>query len=661
MIATPTDYREAVQTALAAATSYYDGPDSLLSDADYDQLLDTIAAFEDEYPSERVEHKLFTSVSAGTSGGGDVTHATPMLSLDKANTLEEISAFLAKVPAGTALSVEPKLDGIAVSVTYVGGVLTRVATRGDGVTGEDITDRVLAIAAAGLPRHIDAPADMFEVRGELVMSRDDFTYSNASRVAAGKPAFANPRNATAGSVRKSSLDYDVSLSFVVYDSAPAAMADALTDLGFTPSALLLPATDDVLAQVTAFGELRKGTDFAFPTDGIVIKVTDLVARQALGSTSRAPRWAMAYKYAADRAVTTLRAIEVGVGRTGNISYTALLEPVLIDGSTVARATLHNPKFIADRDIRIGDRVSVHKANDIIPRVELSFPEHRDHTSIPYEPSTVCPISGTELNRSGEIWRSTAPEASLGALIAYAASRDALDIDGLGTEVADALIESNRVSDLGDLFTLTVADLATLSLNAGSTDVTPRLLGEKNAAKIHANIQAAKAQPLNRFITALGIRKSGRTFGRRLANHFHTFDTLLATDEAGFLASGVEGIGPERARLFADGFQAALPVIEKLRAAGATMGETPVAGATADKPLDGMKVVVSGAMSGTLASLSRNEMNELIESLGGASSGSVSKATSLLVSSEAGTSKATKATALGVSILTPEEFAAMIGH
>lgn len=656
-------YTKSVELATRAADSYYNADAELMSDADYDQLLNAIAAYEASNPSQVIDHQLFTAVAAGTGTTGDIEHATPMLSLDKANTMAEVEKFLAAATAaGGTVSMEPKLDGMAVSVKYVDGVLNTVATRGDGRTGEDITERIHLLFVAGLPNSIEWPGDI-TLRGELLMTRDDFEYSNRNRVAAGKPAFANPRNATAGTVRKADPSYKSKLTFITYDSD--FRNSRMHSLGFIPSGSIWSDSDadPLLSRIETFGLVRKDPEFEYPTDGVVLKVNEADVREKMGATSRAPRWAIAYKYEAEAATTKILDIEVAVGRTGNISYTAVLEPVFVDGSTVARATLHNPAFIADNDLRIGDVVEVFKANDIIPRVVRSFPEHRDADSAPYEPSIFCPISGTELDRSGEIWRSIAPEASIGALIAYAASRDALDIDGLSTAIADALVSGDHpaVNDLGDLFRLQFQQLANLRL-ADTTKGGGRFLGGLVAQKLLDNIQAAKAQPLNRLITALGIRKSGRTFGRRLAAHFHTMDALLSATEADFLASGVEGIGPERAKLFYDGFQGLRPVIEKLRAAGVNMGQEPeLSGNSEQLPLAGMSVVVTGAMTGALAALSRNEMNELIEQNGAKSSGSVSKNTSLLVASEAGSSKYVKAQELGVRIVSPEEFAVLVGR
>jgi DNA ligase (NAD+) len=653
-------YTDAIDQAKTAALAYYDGSDEVMTDADYDALLNRIREYETANPDDVIDHGLFTAVAAGASAGGNVTYDVPMLSLDKVTDLADIETFADRIAAaGGTISVEPKLDGMAFNARYDNGVLVQVSTRGDGTTGEDLTDNVLKLDVTGLPKRISATGAV-NVRGELLMSNTDFDFSNTNRVASGRPAFANPRNATAGTVRKADLPYDVKVSFVTYDAVGAEPWE-LELAGFILSSNLYSTTEtDAVAKVLAFGEDRK--TFPYPTDGIVLKAVEKHVRDELGTTSRAPRWAVAYKYEAETGVSVIRDIVEGVGRTGNISYTAIFDPVTVEGSTIGRATLHNPSIIAELGVGIGSIVTVYKANSIIPRVGRVNESPVGVTA--YIPSDVSP-SGAPLDKSAVIWRSTDPADSIGALISYAGSRDALDIDGFSDAIADALVSGDRplVNDLGDLFTLQYQQLANLSL--GTTEKgTKRFLGGKVAEKILANIDAAKAQPLNRVITALGIRKSGRTFGRRLANHFHTMDALLAATEADFLTSGIEGVGPERAALFYDGFQRNRPVIDKLRAAGVNMGEEPAATADGDssaRPLEGMKVVVSGAMTGSLAGLSRNEVQELIETLGGKTSGSVSKATSLLVSSESGTSKVTKAEALGVRIVTPEEFGEMIGR
>lgn len=663
-------YRADIDTATRAAAAYTAGEELLLTDEAYDALLERIAAYETVNPGEAIEHGLFTAVSDGASAGGDVEHSSPMLSLDKVTDFAELGAFLDQVVAsggtGDLVTLEPKLDGIAVAVRYEHGRRIQVITRGDGITGEDLSAQFSSerLSIAGMPADINADVT-FEVRGEIVMSTEQFQRSNTNRVAAGKPAFANPRNATAGSVRAATRDYDVELTFIAHevpDEAPRDLFDSALEFLWTGVSLHRSFLDqqhstlaDLRAAIDAFGDYRKDDDYPYPTDGVVIKAIGSDVRAKLGTGSRAPKWAKAYKYTAERGVTTLESITMAVGRTGNISFTANLTPTLVDGSVVSRATLHNYDFIRDNDLRIGDTVEVYKAGDIIPRVVKSFPELRQGEVAPYEPERVCPISGEPLDTTGKIWRSTSPEASVGSLIQYAASRDVLDIDGLGQEVATALVEAGYVSDLADLFALTRADLRDLPIGNGR-------LGELRATGIAEQIEQAKTQPLARIITALGIRKSGRTFGRRLAAHFRSFPALLAAAPEDFLA--VEGVGEERARLFHEGFQARAAVIARLGELGVTSAVEEAADDSADAPakrLEGMKVVVTGAMTGPLAGLNRTEMNELIETAGGASSSSVSKATSLLVCGEEGSSKFKKATDLGIRIVTPEEFAEMVGR
>lgn len=668
-ISTESEYRTAVAAARAAADAYYNTDVELESDAVYDLRLAEIAAFETAYPNEVIDHQLFTAVAAGTAPAGDVTHSRPMLSLDKAQTMAEVDAFLARV-GEMDLVFEPKLDGLAINLVYRGGVFVQAATRGDGLTGEDMTAKIQALTVNHLPQTVSVTGDV-EVRGELIMTNADFEASNTARVAAGHEPFKNPRNAAAGTLRRDTIRYDAQMSFIAYDAVVdtndviARHTDMVMWLereSFRTAFNLIAQSGDprytIEDKITDFGVLREeGLDY--PTDGAVISVDPYIGRTELGAGSRTPKWALAFKYDAPTAQTTITDIEVRVGRTGNISYRAVFEPVELDGSVVGYATMNNPDWIAKKDLRIGDVIVIRKANDIIPEIVRPVTELRTDGVVPYVPSKLCPVSGEPLDTSAMIWRSPSPEASIGALINYAASRDALDIDGLGVEIADALVggDTPLVNDLGDVFTATVEQLAALRL-ADTAKGTPRTVGAKTAEKIVANIEAAKNQPLNRVITALGIRKSGRTFGRRLASHFHTMDALLAATEADFLSSGVEGIGPERARLFHEGFQKNRTVIEKLRAAGVDLGQEPQDdGAEGEtKPLTGMTVVVSGSIPG----YNRTEANELIERLGAKSSGSVSKSTSLLVTSDLTSSKSVKAQGLGVRIVAPAEFLVEVG-
>ena len=648
-------YRAAVRSAQDAAAAYYDGTDELLTDAEYDALLVDIESFEAANPESAMVHDLFVSVAGGMSGGGDLVHTTPMLSLDKANTFDEVRAFLARAAAaGGTVVMQPKMDGMAVNTKYVNGALESVAIRGDGQSGEDITDRILALSVAHLPRTIAEPG-VVEVRGELIMTSKDFAVSNAARIASGQKGFVNSRNAVAGVARKSENGYRVNVTFVAYDvvgadDLPAGFRDVQDCFPF-------PITSaGTLDNVEAFEAARKEPDYRYPTDGAVLKVVEPAVRALMGATSRAPRWAVAYKYPPVTARTVVLGIDVAVGRTGNISYTAILQPVFFAGSTVGRATLHNPDFIALKGVRIGREVEIAKMNDIIPGILRSIPSDTDD-AVEYVPSTLCPVSGTTLDTSGAIWRSNAPEASLGSSIAYAASRDAFDIDGLGGEIAAGLVDADLVTSVADLFTLTSWQLAEVQLSKG------RLLGLKTATKLVANIEAAKAQPFNRVITALGIRKSGRTFGRRLAAHFGTMDAILEASEADFF--NVDGVGDERAALFFAGFHKLFSVIEQMDAAGVNMGAPLVAAdPSVHLPLTGdegqkLRVCVTGAMTGELAGLSRTGMSDLIVANGGEPVSSVSKTTDILVCGETGSSKWVAATKLSKTILTPAKFADLL--
>lgn len=658
------DYRSAVSVAAEAAAAYYNGVPSSLTDAEYDQLLDAIQSAEMALipPVDIIEHGLFTEVAAGTTTG-DVPHPAPMLSLEKVKTNEDIEKFLGRVTAinsDALVSVQPKLDGLAIRAVYEDGLLVQVVTRGDGQAGEDVTARIARsnVVVNGLPGNLEDSDGVplrasFEVRGELVMSREDFVLSNANRIASGKTGFANPRNAAAGSLRAETLDYEVEMTFVTYehDGIP------VDDKGFTFADELVGAetvearhADAVIAVLADFGNIR--ADYNYPTDGAVIKVIDPAVRAALGTGSRAPKWAMAYKFEAQTGETVIREILVEVGRTGNLSFTAVFDPVLVDGSTISRASLHNTSLIADKDIRIGSKAVVYKANDIIPQV-LSVTN--DDTTVPWVAPTED-AEGFPYVERGKFLTSTNPADSVGALIRYAASRDVLDIDGLGSEIADALVTHAGVESLGNLFALTLDELTNLPLGETSTGAVRRL-GEKNAQKLIDGIKNAKAQPLNRIITALGIRLTGRTFGRRLASHFGSLDALVAASEDDLLA--VEGIGPERAAVIYAGVQRNRDIIASLIAHGVT-SEAPKDENAGAAVLAGMSVVVTGSTKGTkLEAYGRNEMNELIERHGGKSSGSVSKNTSLLVAGDGAGSKLAKATELGVKTVTPDEFAELL--
>jgi DNA ligase (NAD+) len=656
-------YESSVERALSAATAYEQTDTLEMEDAEFDRLLADIKAYEDANGIE-AEHDLHSSVGHGGANGGDVEHSTPMLSLEKPGE-DAVIAFAAKHPNAV---IEPKIDGLAISVRYENGVMVRAARRGDGYTGEDVTDRVRGVD--GLPE--SAGEGDYEVRGELYLNDENKAKANAIRKAAGKEPFKNARNGVAGMLNKQDGTYAGLFSFAAYSTTMGQDKDHLETmqdlegLGFTTARSLLPQSvldaEDPMSAIAALGAERKGLNFLM--DGAVLKVPTAAERSALGEGSSAPKWAVAYKYAPVEEPTVIRDIELNIGKTGRLSLRAVFDKVDVDGSELEYCSLHNVGWLERADIRIGDEVLAYKANDIIPQVHLPREDLRSADSKPWQPPTACPQCGEDFDKTTELWRCLTPECSVSGRISYASSRDAgLDIEGLGGSIGDALIEKDLVKDVGDLFTLTEDQLAGLELGETSTGGT-RTLGKKNAAKIMAEIEKAKTQPLNRVITALSMRFTGRTFGRRLASEFGTMEALQAATVSQL--ANVEGIGEKKAEVIHEQLKKNAPVIAKLRAAGVNMGApkaTPAAGAKAPKltKADGkpMNVVVTGSVKGSpLGSLSRSGVQELIEAKGGKASGSVSKTTDLLVCGEPGSSKFLKAQELGIRIVTPDEFAQM---
>lgn len=662
MILTRNDFDEAVLAAKTAAEAYYDGTTISMTDAEYDTLVENIAAAIAEHP-EWDDQGITTEVAAGASAGGDVRHPRPMLSLDKAKDKDEVVKFVNR--ANSHLNVEVKLDGMAIRAEYQNGNLVLAATRGDGATGEDVTKNVLR-GINGLPATLNTPWTG-EVRGEIYMTDEDFTEASRARVAAGKKAFVNPRNATAGSLRNADRDYDAPMSFAAYDAdgdhldeyeSNAGRMAYLNDtvgirtaasltadfLGNTPS-----QARDVLDAIDAIEERR--ATLGYPIDGAVIKVDSMDDRARLGMGSRTPYWAVAYKYAADTAVSTLKAIEVAVGRTGRLSYTAIIEPTFVGGTTVTRASLHNAPWIMAEGLGIGSVVSVYRAGDVIPRVTAAMGDQPEGVT-PYIPGDACPQCGETLDKSSLLWRCHTPSCSVVGRITYSASRDVWDIDGLGEEVATALVESGQVNTIADLFDLTVEDIAATKIGTTAAGA-PRLIGTAVATKIATGIEAAKAQPLNRTITALGIRMTGRSVGRWLASAFKSMDALRAAtlDEI----AQIEKLGAVKAQHIVTGLAAMSDVIDRLAAHGVTMEvEEQAAPEGKDLPFVGKKVVVSGSVPG----FNRTEAQDAAIRLGATVSGSVSKNTDLLVHGDGAGSKLAKAESLGVATMPAEDFAAL---
>ncbi|MGW3230161.1 NAD-dependent DNA ligase LigA [Kitasatospora sp. NPDC001095] len=665
-LTSPSAYADAVTAAVQAAAAYYADGSTPLGDDEYDALLRDIAAYESAHPGEVLPESP-TGKVAGGAATGDVPHSVPMLSLDNVFSAEELESWAAGLERRlgrpvAAWCVEPKLDGLAVAARYRAGRLQQVITRGDGLAGEDVTHAADAIL--GLPAELTEPADI-ELRGEVLLTQSQFEHANRVRADHGATPFAHPRSGAAGTLRAKDRPYRIELTFFAYDAvgpgdlAHSALLEHLAALGAHTAAATAAAPRhcadiaDVQRRIDEIAALR--AELPFGIDGVVVKADLAADRAEAGSGSRAPRWAVARKLAAQHKVTRLLEVEWNVGRTGIIAPRAVLEPVVIDGVTVTFATLHNPADIERRGLMIGDQVFVYRAGDVIPRVEAPVLDARTGDEQPIAFPEACPRCGDAIDTTEQRWRCIrGRNCQAVASVLYAAGRDQLDIEGLGGTRAVQLVEAGLVADLADLFTLTREQLLTLDR-----------MGETSADNLLAAIATARTQPLNRVFCALGIRGTGRTMSRRIAAHFGSMTAIRAADAE--TLAGVDGIGTEKARVVAAELADLAPLLDRLAALGVgTAVTTPTAPAAAGEsgtteagPLAGEAVVVTGSMTGALADLSRNQMNELIERAGGKASSSVSKRTTLLVAGEKAGSKRAKAEELGIRILTPEEFAALV--
>ena len=664
-------YRQAVAEAVAAAAAYYGDGSTALDDDAYDRLVWRIAAYEEAHPEE-VAPDSPTGKVAGGAVGGDVPHTVPMLSLDNVFSPEQLTAWAAGLERRLARpvrswSVEPKLDGLAIAARYRDGRLVQLITRGDGTAGEDVSHAIGTIV--GLPDRLAEPVNV-EMRGEVMMTAGQFEAANLIRVQHEGTPFSNARSGAAGTLRAKERPYTVELTFFGYgalglrpgaglirrlqESAHSQVMTYVAGLGVqTTTATGAGITtasglDDVLRRIEEIAALR--AELGLGIDGIVIKADDAADQIEAGFSSRAPRWAIAYKLPAVEKITRLVAVEWNVGRTGVIAPRAVLEPVQIDGTTVTYATLHNAADIGRRGLLLGDHVTVYKAGDVIPRVEAPVVHLRTGAETPITIPATCPRCDGDIDTSQQRWRCVQGRLCHAlASISYAVARDALDIESLGRNRIEAMLQAGLIADFADLFTLDHD--AVLGLDR---------MGETSTTNLLAAIEAAKAKPLNKVFCALGVQGTGRRMSRRIARHFATMDAIRGADVEAL--QEVEGIGPERAALIIKELHGLAPVIDKLVAAGLSMTEPDaVTGESApsseeDLPLTGMTVVVTGSMTGPLAALSRNEVNDLIERAGGKASSSVSTKTSLLVAGEKAGSKKDKAAGLSVPITSPEQFA-----
>ncbi len=645
------------------AELYYVQDSPEITDFEYDQLLRELAAAEEKYSELRTADSPTHRVGgAPREGFVKVEHSEPMMSLDNALDKDELRSFYAKTSQALGVDsvqvlCEPKIDGLAVSLIYEDGVFVSGATRGDGRVGEDITANLRTIKSLPLTLR-DTVRGKLEVRGEICMDKKGFALLNAAREEAGEPLFANPRNAAAGSVRQ--LDPKVTavrkLKIYLYQvvdpekhgiRSQKEMLETIGRLGLPVqgSERLCSTLEEVESYLEAWTEKR--FEHPIDTDGVVVKLDDIGLRAMLGATSKAPRWAIAFKFPPEEKVTRIIDIEITVGRTGTLTPTAVLEPVHLSGTVVRRAILHNQDEIDRKDIRIGDYVLVHKAGEIIPEVIKVEKERRPEGTVPFRIPDICPVCGSGAVRlKGEAAvkcsNSSCP-AQIKEGISHFASRAAMDIRGLGEKIVALLVEKGIVSDFADLYMVRTEDLIPLER-----------MGEKSARNITEAIEKSKNRPLGALINALGIRNVGERTANDLAEKFRSLELLSETavsrtDEL----ESMEGIGPVVAESLRVFFLEPHNdhVIRRLKEAGVNMVIESPAKPRVDLPWSGLKFVLTGELS----TMTRPEASEKIKALGGETSDSVSRKTNFVVTGEKPGSKLLKARSLGIEVLEEEDF------
>jgi DNA ligase (NAD+) len=670
VIETQAEFDALVGDLVVAAASYYDSAVLTMTDAEYDAGIDALQAAlatHPEWSSDEVTG-LLDYVAGGQSVGGDVTHATRMLSLDKFSPGEEGIVGASSLAAQTTdgVTVEFKNDGLAISATYKDGVLVLAATRGNGTEGENVTEQALR-GINGLPKNLTRPFTG-EVRGEVFMTVSDFEAAQVLRAERGGKPFVNPRNAVAGCLRKSGAENAMPMSFAAYDLIGDDLSDSHIDrmstahgLGLTTTRHLAlgfgiesgPYRNPEVARIAIEQIEAARPTLGFDIDGAVVKADRDTDRQRLGEGSRTPKWAVAYKFPPQQSSSVIEDIEVRTGRTGRISLRARITPTFVGGTTITYASLHNPSWIEEQGIGIGSKVLVERRGDVIPRVEAPLDPSVNEGIPTWVAPETCPTCDEAWDKTSLLWRCHTPACSVAGRLDYALGGEALDVDGFGSSIAEALAENEVAKDIADLFTLTLDQWATLPVGTTATGA-PRLLGETVAKKIMANLEAAKAQPFNRVITALGIRHGGKSVGRWLAGEFHTMDNLRAASVADL--AQIDKMGTVKATAIVKGLADMADVIDRLAAAGVNMGAEPTDDGS-PKPLAGMTFVISGAVPAGYKN--RGAAQEAIEAAGGKASGSVSKTTTALITDETTTSKAVKAASLGVPVIDPDQFDALL--
>ena len=644
---------------------YYEKDAPVISDYEYDMMFKELVELEKQFP------ELDSPTSPTKRVGGKAldkfekfNHPIQMGSLTDVFSHEELGDFITKTDAfaqTVEYSVEPKIDGLSVSLIYENGKFVRGATRGDGFVGEDVTENLKTIKT--IPLELNEALPYLNVRGEVYMPRSVFNELNEERELEGQALFANPRNAAAGSLRQ--LDPKIAASrrlaiFVfnlqegsLYADGTEALThsetlDRLCELGFTvlPERQTISGFDAVCARVEELGNMRP--ELSFDMDGAVIKVNDLKLRGVIGENSSTPKWAVAYKYPPEEKKTRLLSIDIQVGRTGVLTPAANLEPVSLAGTTVSRATLHNINYIKERDIRIGDSVIVRKAGEIIPEILRSVPSERDGSEVEFEMPTACPSCGMPVYRDecgeGAAIRCINPACPAQNMrgIVHFASKGAMNIEGLGPQVVELLVNNQKIKDIADLYSLKPEELEGLER-----------MGRKSAENLVSAIEESKSRGLEKLLYALGVRQVGEVAAESIARKMRTLDNCFAATGEDF--SSIDDIGEITARELVEFFalDSTRELCNRLKEAGV------LTESVAEERLD----ILEGktfVLTGTLPTMSRDEASALIKKNGGKVSGSVSKKTSFVVAGEEAGSKLTKAKELGIPVLTEEELLAMLG-
>ncbi len=647
------------ETLSEAGYRYYVLDDPTMEDYKYDRLLRRLEELEAEHPEEVTPDSPTQRVGgAALESFTQVTHPVPLESLQDVFSPEEVEEFAKRMEEAletVAYSIEPKVDGLSVALEYRDGVFVQGATRGDGRVGEDVTENLRTIKS--IPMTLPDKLPRLIVRGEVFMPKNVFHKLNRQREENGEALFANPRNAAAGSLRqldpkicaKRLLDirvFNLQLAEGRTFASHSETLEYIASQGFrTIPHKVMDRVEDVNAEIVRLGDSRE--ELPFDMDGAVVKVNSLSEREAVGSTAKCPRWAIAYKYPPEQKPSRVLEIVVQVGRTGVLTPKVVVEPVRLAGTTVTNATLHNQDFIEEKDIRVGDTVVLQKAGEIIPEVVAVLKDLRPENTEPYRFPEVCPVCGAPVVRDedGAAIRCTGAEcpAQLHRNLTHFASRDAMDIDGVGPAVIKQLIDKELVKTPADLYFLTAGQLAELER-----------MGKKSAQNAVDAIAASKDRGLERLLYALGIRQVGQKAGKILAAQFGSFDALAqATEEELTAIDDVGGITAAYIREWLESPQSK-HLISRLKEAGVNM---EAAQQSAGEQFKGMTFVLTGA----LEKFTRDEAAALIEARGGKASGSVSKKTTYVVAGENAGSKLRKAEELGVPVLTEEEFAAMLAE